>query len=73
MSVETDIKKQIANLKGKTQREISELMHKWSESGAADSFTEVDHLNIVAALDYAEKHGMSLTDTIDEDLGCYKR
>ena len=73
MSAKADLKKQIAELKGKTEDEILDLMSEWSKSGQADNLTEEDIAKITEALDYAEKHGLSTMDIINKKMGYYKR
>ena len=69
MNTETDIKRQLSQLKGKSEREIMKLMLEWSKNGQADNFTHEDRAKIVEALDYAEKHGLSIKDTINKKMG----
>ena len=69
MSENEDLKKQIAELKGKTEDEIIDLMLKWSKNGQMSNLTEDDHAKITEALDYAEKHGLSIKDTINKKMG----
>ena len=69
MSENEDLKKQIAELKGKTEDEILKLMLEWSKNGQADNFTHEDRAKIAEALDYAEKHGLSIIDTINKKMG----
>ena len=69
MNTETDIKRQLSQLKGKSEREIMKLMSEWSKNGQADNFTHEDRAKIAEALDYAEKHGLSIIDTINKKMG----
>ena len=69
MNTETDIKRQLSQLKGKSEREIMKLMSEWSKNGQADNFTHEDHAKIAEALDYAEKHGLSIKDIINKKMG----
>ena len=73
MSENEDLKKQIAELKGKTEDEILRLMLKWCKNGQAGNFTKEDHAKIVEALDYAEEHGLSTRDALFEKTGCFKK
>ena len=68
MSENEDLKKQIAELKGKTEDEILKLMSEWSKNGQADNFTHEDHAKIAEALNYAITHGLSTMDIISYKL-----
>ena len=74
MNTETDIKRQLSQLKGKSEREIMKLMSAWSKNGQADNFTKEDHAKIAEALNYAIAHdNRSREEMLYEELGEYKR
>ena len=55
MSENEDLKKQIAELKGKTFDEIAEFLEKCVENGQSRKFTKEDMDKIIEATEYANR------------------
>ena len=66
MEENEDLKKQIAELKGKTFKEIAEFLDKCVENGQSRKFTKEDMDKIIKATEYAKRVFLN-------KMGCYKR
>ena len=66
MKSQIDIKKQIANLKGKTEEEIFEFMENCEKNGQIKKFTSEDRKKVAEALEYALDNGLNKVDMMYE-------
>ena len=55
MSENEDLKKQIAELKGKTFKEIAEFVTKCAQNGQSRKFTKEDMDKIIEATEYSKR------------------